>query len=796
MVLVLARFGRYEILSLIGEGGMGQVFLAWDTRLPRHVALKTIPPDSGRDEESVRRLEQEAWTASSLNHPNIVTIYEVGRHGDRFFIAAEYIEGTTLREQLSAPLDIAAVLDIATQATTGLKAAHAAGIVHRDIKPENLMIRQDGLVKIVDFGLAHTVRHRAHAFVPVGTVTPVENTRPGLVLGTTRYMSPEQARGLPVDARTDIFSLGVVLYEMLSGRAPFDGETESDRIAAVLLKEPKPLKRVAPGVPAELARIVGRAMAKDVNDRYESAAELLADLQTVRQNLQPNTNVVGGRAARWLAPLGIGLAIACCVLLAILVLRWKIPPASSPRHPLSLAILPFRNLRPDPDSDFLGFSLADAIISKFGYISSVAVRPSSAIEKYRKREVDPMRAAADLKASELLTGSYLRDGGRLRINAQLIDAKQNRVLWQDTLDTPYQDLFQLQDRVAQQIIHRLQVHLSRQEAENLRANNPVSREAYEDYLRGVDLYAMNNFAGAIRMLEKSASLDPNYALTWAHLGQAYTTNASLEFGGRQQYKKAQQAYEKALSLNPVLIEARVFMANLFTDTGRVEQSVPLLRAALATNPNNAEAHWELGYAYRFAGLLPESLRECLLARQIDPEVKLYSSAVNSYLYLGEYDRFLASLPQSDTVYILFYKGFAEYYKRNYRAAVSYFDQAFDLNPSLFQAQLGEAFADSVRHRNADGDRLLRETAARVDERGVMDPEGIFKLAQAFAAVEDRAAGVKELQAAIRGGFFPYPYFVRDPLLLPLKSDRRFAAALATAQQRYEHFRATYLEVSK
>ena len=233
-----------------------------------------------------------------------------------------------------------------------------------------------------------------------------------------------------------------------------------------------------------------------------------------------------------------------------------------------LAILPFRNLSQDPDSDFLGFSLADAIITKFGYVSSIAVRPSSAVEKYRNRVVDPRAAAADLNADVLLTGSFLRSGDRLRLNVQLIDAKQRRIMWRDTLETRFDDLFRLQDQLAQQIVQQLALQLTSAEAGNIQFDNPVGSEAYEDYLRGVDLYAINDFSGAIRLLEKSASLDPSYALTWAHLGQAYTTNASLEFGGRIQYQKAQQAYEKALSLNPSLIEARVYMANLFTDTGR------------------------------------------------------------------------------------------------------------------------------------------------------------------------------------------------------------------------------------
>ena len=776
-----SRVGRYEVISTLGEGGMGRVYLAADTHLPRRVALKTLATESVENGENLRRFEREAWAASSLNHPNILTIYEVGEEDGRFFIASEFVDGVTLRSKLATGrLDTSVVLDLAIQAAAGLQAAHSAGIMHRDIKPENLMLRDDGLLKIVDFGLARA-GGQVHG-------QPDSVTRPGMVLGTTRYMSPEQARGLAVDGRTDIFSLGVVLYEMLAGRPPFEGQTDSDRIAAILMNDPPPLLEAASGVPRELVRIVERAMRKSTTERYQNARELLDDLQSLRRSLDSQAAPMPTRKR----VMALGLAAVGLALLAVL---WfavrKSPGASHGANPRSLAVLPFRNLRQDASTDFLGFSLADAIITKFGYISSIAVRPSSAVEKYRNRDVDPARAGAELNADVLLTGSYLRDGDLLRINIQLVDAREDRVLWQDSLDTHYEDLFGLQDRVAQKIIRQLELKLSPAEAGNLKSDRPIGREAYEDYLRGVDLYAMNDFAGAIRLLEKSAAADPNYALTWAHLGQAYTTNGSLQFGGRDQYRKAQQAYEKALALNPTLIEARVYMANLFTDTGRVEESMPLLGAALARNPNSADAHWELGYAYRFAGLLPESVAECERARQIDPQVKLYSSAINAYLYLGQYDLFLKSLPQSDSAYILFYRGFAEYYKHDFEAALAHFDRAYVLDPSTYQAALSKTFSSALRHDNAGGLGLLRQTTSRMETRGVADPEGLYKLAQAFAALGDRASGMRLLRQSIEGGFICYPYFRTDPLLDPLRHEPGFDALLDAARQRHDRFRATF-----
>ena len=266
-----------------------------------------------------------------------------------------------------------------------------------------------------------------------------------------------------------------------------------------------------------------------------------------------------------------------------------------------MAVLPFRNLKQDPETDFLGFSLADEIITKLSYVNTLTIRPSSSVDKYRNQIIDPKKVAADLNVDTLLTGIFIKDGDDLRITTQLIDVKPDKILWREAIDVKYDKLLTVQDQVSQQIIKELELNLSPTEAANLRPEKPINALAYEYYLRGIDLYALNQFAAAIGMLEKSTSIEPNYAPSWAHLGRAYTTNASLQFGGREDYGKAQAAYEKAISLNPALIEPRIYLSNLFTDTGRVEQAVPLLRSALRDSPNNAEAHWELGYAYRFGG---------------------------------------------------------------------------------------------------------------------------------------------------------------------------------------------------
>jgi DNA-binding winged helix-turn-helix (wHTH) protein/TolB-like protein len=333
---------------------------------------------------------------------------------------------------------------------------------------------------------------------------------------------------------------------------------------------------------------------------------------------------------RLVLPVLVLLGIALMALGYALHRRLPVVTTVSAR-PRSLAILPFRNLRSDLDSDFLGFSLADAVAAKLSYISALTVRPSSTVERYRNQVIDVQKVAAGLNVDTVLTGNFIRDGDDLRITSELVDVRMQRILWKKAFDLKYKKLLTVQESVAQQIVNGLELNLSPSEVEQLKADRPIDPLAYEFYLRGVDLYARSDFPMAIKMLEKSADLNSNYALAWAQLGKAYGATASFQFGGREQYRKAQAAYEKALSLEPAQIETRVYMANMFTDTGRVEQAMPLLRQALKTNPNNPEAHWELGYAYRFAGALNESVSECERARQLDPGVKLNSSALNTYL---------------------------------------------------------------------------------------------------------------------------------------------------------------------
>jgi DNA-binding winged helix-turn-helix (wHTH) protein/TolB-like protein len=488
-----------------------------------------------------------------------------------------------------------------------------------------------------------------------------------------------------------------------------------------------------------------------------------------------------------LSSVGFAVLLGVIVLPKFLHIRSAKEQSSSPR---SLAILPLQNHGQDSNSDFLGLSLADVLITKLAYVNSLSIRPSAAIEKYRGTTIDLQKVAAELKVDTLLTGSFIRDGDNLRITYQLVDAKTEKILGQGMIDLKYDNLLTVQDRVTSQLISELRLTLSPTEAERLKPDAEVNPVAYEFFLQGLDFHGQHKFPLAIKMLEKSTEIDPNYAPAWAYLGASYTSDAAFELGGREQYRRAQAAYERALALRPNLLDAQMFLANLLVDTGKVEQAVPLLRDALKTNGNYAFAHWELGYAYRFAGMLDESVAECERARQLDPFVKANGSVLNAYLYLGQYRKFLESLPVDDSSFILFYRGFGEFHEKEYDQASRDFDRAYELEPTLYTG-IGKALSDSIHQRNEEGGELLSELEKQIKERGVGDPEASYKIAQAYAVLGDKISAIRVLRTSVEAGFFSYPYIADDPLLNHLHQEPEFTEILDVARQRHDAFKNSF-----
>src|SRR5437867_819583 len=502
------RIGRYEICSQLGAGGMGEVYLAQDTKLDRKVALKILPDDLG-GHDRVRRFLQEARAVSALNHPNILTIYEIDEIDSAQFIATEFIEGETLRARMRiVPLRPPEAIDVAIQVASALCAAHSVGIVHRDIKPDNIMLRRDGIVKVLDFGLAKLAAPRPAALAAGEAPTvALVNTEAGMILGTVHYMSPEQARGLEVDERTDIWSLGCVLYEMVGGRQPFLGGTALDVLTAIIYREPDPLVRHAPKRPDELERIVHRTLRKDRDERYQTVKELLIDLKDLKSELELQTK-------RFSTPRkGV-----------------ESPPddtdfATSSVPEKSIAVLYLENMNSESDADYFCAGITEDIITDLSKINELKVVSRTDVLPFRNKEVNTRQVGEALRVNYILEGSVRKAGNKIRITAQLINVRDGYHLWAERFDRLVEDIFDVQNEVSQKIADALKISLTESERQLLAKKPTDDLRAYDFYMQGRELLYLKgkkNTEKAILMFENAVDIDPAFATAYAGLAEAYS----------------------------------------------------------------------------------------------------------------------------------------------------------------------------------------------------------------------------------------------------------------------------------
>ncbi|HET8677266.1 MAG TPA: winged helix-turn-helix domain-containing protein [Blastocatellia bacterium] len=485
-----------------------------------------------------------------------------------------------------------------------------------------------------------------------------------------------------------------------------------------------------------------------------------------------------------IAALGVlALAVAAVVIFST---RSQDPSSSEPRR---IAILYFRNVSQNPETDFLSFSLADAVVTRLGYVSSLVVRPSFYGGRFKDKAVDVKLVAAELDVDTLLVGSFQKEGDDLRVTAQLIDVATEKMLWGDTIDLKYEKLLTVQDRLAEQIINALHLNLSVAEQEQIKTDAPHDPLAYEYYLRSRYLLSTNKHSEAISLLERSVEMDPSYTLAWAYLGRAYSISALQYFGGREHYLKSQAAYDRGLALNPLQLETRIFMANLYTETNRVEDAVRLIREVLEINPNHAEARWQLSYAYRYAGMLTESIAEGERARSLDPGLR--SHQFNSYFYAGDYEKFLQSLPRREEAYVIFYRGLMYYYLEDRERAAAAFDRAYELNDKSVISQIGKALRLGLAGRNAEGLRLLNAAESEIEKGGVGDGEIAYKIAQGYAALGDKRAALRALGRGVEQGFFCSPYLESDPLLNAVRGESEYKSLIERARARHEEFKRNF-----
>ncbi len=467
------------------------------------------------------------------------------------------------------------------------------------------------------------------------------------------------------------------------------------------------------------------------------------------------------------------------------------PPRDGPRG-RPLAVLPFINLKPDAETDFLSFSLADAIIARLGTIRALDVRAASTVYKYRNQMPALRQAAAELNVSLIITGSYLKEGSLLRVTPQMLDVGTNETLYQESFEIQYDRLTAVQERVAGQVVSALHVSLSSQERAAWESDMPRDPLAYEFFLRGRDFYEASRHAHGIEFFEKSVAIDPRFARAWAFLGSAYALNGSLRLGGREQYEKARAAYDKAIALDPANPRPRAQMADLLIENNRVEEAVPVLRDLLQQHPRDPHTLWGLAYAYRYAGMLDQSVVAGERAGAIDPFLLTGGNIFLTYLYQGDYDKFLRSYRADDrSAYQVFYVGFARYHLTQYEAAAHDFDRAYELDASLLQARVGKALSHAISGQRDAATQLLQATEREIEARAVGDPEGVYKLAQAYAVLHDTASALRVLRTSIEGGFFCYPYFRNDPLLENIRQEKEYALLLEQARQRHDRFKRRF-----
>ncbi|MBA3514007.1 MAG: protein kinase, partial [Pyrinomonadaceae bacterium] len=652
--------GRYEIRSKLGAGGMGEVYLAEDTQLGRRVAIKLLPPETISDENARKRLVREARAVATLDHSNICSIYEVSEADGRSFIAMQYIEGETLDLRLRRkPVELRETLTLASQIADALTEAHSHGIIHRDIKPSNVIITSRGQAKVMDFGLAKVIP-QAQAIESEADTEALLST-PGAILGTVPYMSPEQVRGEALDARSDIFSFGVVLYEMLSGRQPFASESAAATISAILTQEPPPLARFALNVPEELQRIVRKCLEKDRERRCQTMRDVALDLENAlredgsAQDVQRSSReqqATGGAAGTadrnrkwrdaitsWRALIVAALGVTMVVAALVYTRRFRGVPATATTSEIkSLAVLPLDNLSGDPAQDYFADGMTEALITSLAKVSALRVISRTSVTQYKGTRKTVPEIARELNVDAIIEGSVQRAGERVQITAQLIQAATDRHLWAGTYGRDLRDVLSLQNEVAGTIVREIQIKLTPQEQAQLANVNSVNPEAYDNYLRGKFHAERENRTDnetAIKLLEKAVEIDPNFARAYTELARAYNTKAFFFAPQEKQWEeKAFVAVEKALALNPDLAEAHLARGRLlWTHINHFphESAMREYQRALGLNPNLDEAHHQLAIVYGHIGLLDEAIQELQKAVAINPTNSLARFRVGAYL---------------------------------------------------------------------------------------------------------------------------------------------------------------------
>ncbi len=782
---------HYRILGKIGGGGMGVIYEAEDLRLGRHVALKFVPDSVVGDKKSLDRFEREARAASRLNHPNICTIHDIENNNGHPFIVMERLEGQSLKQRLQGkPLDLEQLLDVSVQVAQALEALHAKGIIHRDIKPANVFITHSGQVKVLDFGLAKISR----GGVAADDDTPYEDslTAVGVVPGTAVYMSPEQARGEDLDPRSDIFSFGIVLYEMATGQKPFRGTNVVTTLDAMLHKKPASPRTVNPAVPAALEGVIGKAMEKERSLRYQKAGQMKADLERLKNEsesaqikavsrearLKVVTNTFAG-ASPWPKYLVLGLCALLITVLAALGTWWfKHRSGAALGAKNTIAVVPLQNMNGDVSVDYLRFALPDEIANVLTDTRTLDVRPSSVTRKYVDADLDPQKVGKELHVADVVTGHFMKQGDYLLVTLEAVDTANDRLLWQTSFSTASQDAIALQNQLTGQLRQGMLPALGVATGPVDTSVKPKNAQAYDLYLHSLALpHDPGPNKDAIAVLREVVKMDPTYAPAWEELGQRYYFDSTYSDGGEEAFQNSNQACQRALALDPNRLTAAGQLVINEVDRGELSKAYQAAQALLKKRPESAQVHFFMAYVLRYAGMQDESARECDTALALDPGNFQFRSCAWAFMELGKTQRAMdfvrldagSEWAAYATLQILLREGKiaeAKAQAKNLPDSPLYHHQLLD---SCLELRSGSEF-----------DRVAQqaETAILAEP----DPEHWYRWGTLVAYCGKKEMALRLINAAVQQNYCAYSALLADPLLRNLRSSAEFDKILTAAHE--------------